>query len=54
MKEKPNALFIFVVVVGALLLLTHTKQIDMLPFVDVSGGAVTIEVGDYYYYNSGC
>jgi len=36
------------------MLLTHIRQVDNLPFVEISGGAVTFEVGDLYYYNSGC
>lgn len=54
MKEKPNALFIFVIVVGAFMLLTHIRQVDSIPFVEIEGGAVTVDIGDFYYYNSGC
>lgn len=53
MENKPNKFIIFMIAVGAFMLLTHIKQVDKIPFVDIEGGAVTVEVGDFYYYNSG-
>lgn len=40
-------------VLGAILLLTHPKQVDKIPYVSVRGGGVTIDIGDCHYKSEG-
>lgn len=53
MKDKPSKILILMIAVGAFMLLTHIRQVDSIPFVEIEGGAVTVDIGDFYYYNSG-
>lgn len=52
-EKKPSALIILAVCGLALLMLTHAKEISSLPFVEVSGGEITVDVGDFHYQKDG-
>ena len=40
-------------VLGALLILTHPKQVDKIPYVSVRGGGVTIDIGNCHCSSEG-
>lgn len=50
-SNKPSGIVIFVAVIAALLFLTHCDKLNEVPGVSVSGGEVSVDIGDYHYHN---
>ena len=48
---KPSGLMIFVIVVAALVWLTHSTELNSVPGMNVSGGEVSVDLGDLHYHN---
>ena len=53
MKDKSKTMIIFAVVVGAVLIFTHSRELNQIPGVEATGGEVTVEIGDFYYNSEG-
>ncbi len=50
-NSKPSGIVIFVAVLAALIFLTHCDKLNEVPGVSVSGGEVSVDIGDYHYHN---
>ena len=49
--NKPSGIVIFIAVIAALLFLTHCDKLNDVPGVSVTGGEVTVDIGDFHYQN---
>lgn len=49
--NKPSGIVIFVAVLAALIVLAHCEHVNDIPGVSVTGGEVTVDIGDFHYQN---
>ena len=49
--NKPSGIVIFVAVIAALIVLAHCERVNDIPGVSVTGGEVTVDIGDFHYQN---
>lgn len=49
--NKPPRIVIFAAVIAALIVLTHCERVNDIPGVSVTGGGVTVDIGDFHYHN---
>lgn len=49
--NKPPRIVIFAAVIAALIVLTHCERVNDIPGVSVTGGEVTVDIGDFHYHN---
>lgn len=53
MKDNTKLVAILAMALGALLLLTHPQEANEIPFLTVSGGGASVDIGDYHYRSEG-
>lgn len=51
--ESPKGLLILITIIAILLIATHGEDLNKIPGVQVEGGGVTVDIGDYHYYTEG-
>lgn len=52
-ESKPKGLIILIVIAAILLIATHGEELNKLPGIQVEGGGVSIDIGDYHYSTGG-
>lgn len=48
---KHLGLIIFAVVIAVLIMAAHARELNNIPGVNVTGGEVVIDIGDFHYHN---
>ena len=50
-ENKPSGIVIFVTVLAVLIVLAHCERVNDVPGVNVTGGEITVDIGDFHYQN---
>lgn len=52
-ESKPKGLIILIAVAALLLIVTQGDELNKIPGIQVEGGGVSIDIGDYHYSTGG-
>lgn len=51
MKNKPNGIVVFLLILAGMAFLTHSQSLNSIPGVHVEKSNVSVDIGDLHYHN---